>query len=91
MATIDGGSLRNAIPRESFATILVDGSQADEFKQHIQQLVSVIQTELVRTEPDLKVKLESVETPAKVMAAEAQTQLAECNLCRALWGDSHER
>jgi dipeptidase D len=75
VATIDGGSLRNAIPRESFATIVVDSSQAEEFTQHIQQLVSVIQAELVRTEPDLKVKLESVEAPGKVMAANAQTRL----------------
>ncbi len=75
VALIDGGSLRNAIPRESFSTILVDAEQADQFKQHLLQWVAVIQSELVRTEPDLKVKLESIAPPSKVMANAAQAQL----------------
>ena len=75
VASIDGGSLRNAIPRESFSTILVVAEQAGQFKQHMLNLVAVIQAELVRTEPDLKVKLESIAPPNKVMASDAQAQL----------------
>ncbi len=34
ISSIQGGSLRNAIPRESFATILVDHAEVDAFRRH---------------------------------------------------------
>ncbi|MFK7768652.1 MAG: aminoacyl-histidine dipeptidase [Mariniblastus sp.] len=80
IATIDGGSLRNAIPRESFATVVVDSDQADEFKKHVAELVAVIQKELVRTEPDLMVTLEPTEAPEKAMDPKGQI-----NLVRAIY------
>jgi dipeptidase D len=75
IGSIDGGSLRNAIPRESFATVVVAASKADEFKKHVATLVGIIQTELIRTEPDLMVSLEPAESPAKVMNLESQKNL----------------
>jgi len=73
--SIDGGSLRNAIPRESFATVVVAADKADAFKQQTASLVGVIQAELVRTEPDLMVSLEPTDLPDKVMVLESQQQL----------------
>ncbi len=72
IATIDGGSLRNAIPRESFATIIIDEDQTESFKQHLRELFAVIAAELVRTEPNLAINLEAIEIPAKVMNPEFQ-------------------
>ena len=80
VATIDGGSLRNAIPRESFATVIVDEDQADEFKQNIAAMVAVIQKELTRTEPDLMVTLEPTDLPEKAMDPNGQN-----NLIRAIY------
>lgn len=77
ISEIDGGSLRNAIPRESFATVVVDESQAENFKQQIADEFKTIQLELIRTEPDLTVKIEPVDLPAKVMEAGAQTKLQQ--------------
>ncbi len=75
ISSIDGGSLRNAIPRESFATIVVDEAKADQFSENVQKLVAIIQAELVRTEPDLSVKLEPTDLPAKVMDETSQQNL----------------
>ena len=77
IASIDGGSLRNAIPRESFATVVVDSDKADEFKLHVANLVSIIQTELIRTEPDLKVTIQAAEAPTEVMDSETQVKLTQ--------------
>ena len=77
IGSIDGGSLRNAIPRESFATVVVDSEKADDFKLHVANLVSIIQTELIRTEPDLKVTIQTTETPAAVMNRETQIKLVQ--------------
>ena len=77
ISSIDGGSLRNAIPRESFATVVVDADKADEFKLHVANLVSIIQTELIRTEPELKVAIEAAETQAEVMDLETQIKLTQ--------------
>jgi dipeptidase D len=77
IAEIDGGSLRNAIPRESFATVVVDADQPDEFKQHIATLVGIIQTELIRTEPELMVSLEPTQTPAKIMDGASTNKLIQ--------------
>ncbi|MFT7629129.1 MAG: dipeptidase D [Mariniblastus sp.] len=75
--SIDGGSLRNAIPRESFATVVVAADQTDAFKQQIASLVGIVQTELVRTEPNLMVSVEPVELTGQVMDLSAQTRLAQ--------------
>lgn len=77
IAAIDGGSLRNAIPRESFATIVVDADRTDEFKQHIATLVATIQAELIRTEPDFMVALEPTSAPPQVMDGASQNKLVQ--------------
>ncbi len=77
VGSIDGGSLRNAIPRESFATVVVDTEKADQFKLHVADLFSIIQNELIRTEPDLTVTIESAEMPNTVMDVEGQTKLIQ--------------
>ena len=77
IGSIDGGSLRNAIPRESFATVVVDSDKADDFKMHVANLVSMIQTELIRTEPDLKVTIQASDAPAGVMDSQTQAKLIQ--------------
>ena len=77
IATIDGGSLRNAIPRESFATAIVDADKTNDFKQHVANLVAAIQSELVRTEPDFMVSLEPTDSPAGVMDSASQNKLVQ--------------
>ncbi len=73
--SIDGGSLRNAIPRESFATVVVDADKTVSFKQHVSDSVTVIQSELVRTEPGLMVSIEPTQSAGLAMDAESQARL----------------
>lgn len=67
IAELNGGGLRNAIPRESVATIVVDKVQNEAFQFEFQQLVKTIQHELAVTEPQLVITLENIATPKRVM------------------------
>jgi dipeptidase D len=57
LSSINGGSLRNAIPRESFATICIPSDKVNSLKEDMQKLVSIVKTELKMVEPDLSISL----------------------------------
>ncbi|MFN7845875.1 MAG: aminoacyl-histidine dipeptidase [Bacteroidota bacterium] len=69
IATIDGGSLRNAIPRESVATICVNENSKNAFEQLFHQLMSEIKEENRITDPLLTIELANAETPLQAMDA----------------------
>jgi dipeptidase D len=63
-----GGSLRNAIPRESVATVIIAEVYDEAFVYDMQQIVNDIKTELKTTEPNLEVFFEKLDSaPDKVM------------------------
>ncbi|SEL85448.1 dipeptidase D [Aquimarina amphilecti] len=64
---IKGGSLRNAIPRESFATIVVDTIQAEAFEFETSELITTIKKELSLVDPSLSIELKQVDLPSNVM------------------------
>jgi len=67
ISEIDGGSLRNAIPRESNAKVAIDAIHEEAFKTEIDLLAKTIQKELKTMEPDLKVVISKIDTPEKIM------------------------
>lgn len=73
IAEIHGGSLRNAIPRESLAKVIIASVYDEAFVFDMQQIVNEIKTELKATEPNLEVVFEKLKkTPSKVMPPMAQ-------------------
>lgn len=75
LAGIDGGSLRNAIPREAFGVIALHESDTAGFERLVKETAAIIKAELAATEPDLKVVLEKAELTALVMDADTQQNL----------------
>ncbi len=67
VSEIDGGSLRNAIPRESNATISIDTIHEEVFISEINHIINDIKAELITMEPNLVVDIKSIETPKRVM------------------------
>lgn len=67
IAKIEGGSLRNAIPRESQAVIMVPKYHLTRFKELITQLTATYQAEYRATDPSLEVVLQTANKPEKVM------------------------
>ncbi len=77
IASIDGGSLRNAIPRESVATVVVDTVQQEAFEFEFNTLSKTIQKEFETLEPSLEIELSQVNLPAKVMELGVQEGLTK--------------
>ncbi|KAB1158306.1 aminoacyl-histidine dipeptidase [Tenacibaculum aiptasiae] len=67
VSEINGGSLRNAIPRESFATVVIDSISKEPFLFEIHELINSIKAEFATLEPNLAIELTPTETPNKVM------------------------
>ena len=81
ISSINGGSLRNAIPRESVADVVIPKTFDESFVFDMQQIVKEIKLEFATTEPKLEILFEKLEeTPNKVMP-----QMAQHFLLRALY------
>lgn len=67
ISEINGGSLRNAIPRESMAIITVDAIHEEAFVLESNLLVNSVKTELKTMEPELEVIISKCESPKFIM------------------------
>lgn len=75
IAQIDGGSLRNAIPRESVATVVFRADKEDLLMNLLNALSETIKKEFKTMEPDLKIVFSETEFPKNVMPFDAQVQI----------------
>ena len=67
ISEINGGSLRNAIPRESAATIIVDNISKEPFLFETNELINNIKEEFSTLETNLMIELQEVTSPKMVM------------------------
>ncbi|PKA96854.1 dipeptidase D [Flavobacteriaceae bacterium MAR_2009_75] len=75
ISEIEGGSLRNAIPRESIAKIVLLKNQSDAFKTAMHEWAETIKAELKNQEPNLEISLEEINLPKMVMGLGCQERL----------------
>ncbi len=66
IASIDGGSLRNAIPRESVAELAILAAHKDSFMEFIAERNAVIKNEKGSTDPNLNLSAVFIPTPETV-------------------------
>jgi dipeptidase D len=74
VSAIDGGGLRNAIPRESFAIVAVPSAQRSSLDAFTERYAKTLHAEYHSTDPGLKVMAEPVALPNQVAALAFQTQ-----------------
>ena len=67
VADIQGGSLRNAIPRESFVTITVPEGKAEELAAFVSQFETMKKEQFAAVEPEMSITIVPAEMPAQVM------------------------
>jgi dipeptidase D len=68
VSEINGGSLRNAIPREGFAAIAVPSAKASEFEAFVKEYAATVQKELSGADPGVKIEISATDAPAKAIA-----------------------
>lgn len=73
--SIDGGSLRNAIPRESVAVVTCSANDLAAIHAVIEEMNGVFKNEYAHTDPHLNVISERTENPKLVMNAVFHDQL----------------
>jgi len=72
---IDGGSLRNAIPRESFAIVTVPAAGEKEFLECVKEYDKIFKNEFLSIDPGIKLEAKPAEIPESVMDKVSQDKL----------------
>ena len=75
LASVDGGSLRNAIPRESHAVITIPENKVSEFKTYISEISKIVKNEISMVDPDAEIMIEETEMPSEIFTLESQNTL----------------
>jgi dipeptidase D len=75
LSYLQGGNLRNAIPRESFAIILIPSGKKEQLTIELNLFRAEMENELILKEPKFKIALESTDLPDSVLAKESQSTL----------------
>lgn len=84
LASIDGGSLRNAIPRESFAVVVVPEVHEQAFLDYLKEYAQIAAAELASTEPTLKMEASATDMPSSLI-----DNITQDNLLNALYACPH--
>ncbi len=77
ISTIDGGGLRNAIPRESSATIALAEKDKDAFEKYVLELNTKYKTEYKDTDPNLIISAETTTRPKNCLAKDFQKKFLQ--------------
>lgn len=75
LASIDGGSLRNAIPREAFAIITVPEEGVDDIIEFVKECEEIFIEEFAGVEEKISFAVDQVELPTGLIPEEVQDDL----------------
>ena len=77
LSSLKGGSLRNAIPRESFAEIVIETDQLETGMKRFEEVAGILKESFSGIEPDLTIQIEQKEDFEKVLTIQDQNALLE--------------
>ncbi|MBQ3605060.1 MAG: aminoacyl-histidine dipeptidase [Muribaculaceae bacterium] len=81
LVEIEGGNLRNAIPRAASAVIGVDKATKEDVRIAFNNYIADVEFEYAGVEPDLKLTLESVDTPQQCIDNDTAEKLINALYC----------
>ena len=84
LSEIDGGNLRNAIPRAAHAVVGIHTSHKEAVRVALNHFIADVQNEYAGIEPTLEITMESVDTPSFCIDAETSN-----NIIRAVYSAPH--
>ncbi|MFQ5769649.1 MAG: aminoacyl-histidine dipeptidase [bacterium] len=82
LASLTGGNMHNAIPREAFASVVVSSGDKETFEQKLKEQIEAIQVEFKFAEPDMNLAMTTVDNADKVF--DEKTTQSVLNLLNAL-------
>jgi dipeptidase D len=75
VSKVEGGSLRNAIPRESFALVGIAAAHISDLLATVAEHEVIIKREYATTDPSLDINVKRVDSPAKVWNGDWQRNI----------------
>lgn len=75
ISQFEGGNLRNAIPREAFANIIVPSRFSSEFNSFVKKFNNMVKDEFKFAEPKLLVSYQTTELPSSLIDLSTQERL----------------
>jgi dipeptidase D len=81
VADLNGGNLRNAIPREAFSTIVFDKTAIVAVKGWIDNFYTTLKDEFGDLEKDLKISVKEADIPVAVMDEESKKKFLNALTC----------
>lgn len=75
IAAMDGGSLRNAIPREINVDFVVAQKNIEQVKAVVKRFQNVLKADHIETDPNMSLTLESIDVPKDVLPRLLQTKI----------------
>jgi len=75
ISSIDGGSLRNAIPRESVSEFIIPENEANNMESFIKEIEKEFNAEYKTTDPHLSISIEKTSGDKKVLQKGFQSKL----------------
>ncbi len=75
LASINGGGMRNAIPREAEAVVVIPASYANDFQKSVYKYEEIFNNELSIVEPDLSLSIEKADLPSTIIDIQTQNNL----------------
>ncbi len=75
LSALDGGNLRNAIPREAYAVVAVPQHHCEAFEHRFAAFATDVKAEFHATEPNFSLSLVATDAQADVLTEEAQRRL----------------
>lgn len=81
LVSFEGGSLRNAIPREAFATVTIPAEEADVMWELASDYLDTLRTEYKDIEEGISLTLEKCALPTHVVPEEIQDALVNAIEC----------
>jgi dipeptidase D len=77
LSEINGGGMRNAIPREAYAVIVVPGENVDQLKKAVKRYESIYKSEFSVVDPDIHFEVEETELPKSLIEERIQDDMID--------------
>ncbi|MEA3494919.1 MAG: aminoacyl-histidine dipeptidase [Bacteroidota bacterium] len=84
IAYIEGGNLRNAIPREAYAIVTIPSANTSDFENCVNDFDKTYKNEISSVDPDVKLKATLTDMPEKIIDENTQN-----GLLNGLYGCPH--
>ncbi|MDR2065590.1 MAG: aminoacyl-histidine dipeptidase [Prevotellaceae bacterium] len=77
LASIEGGNIRNAIPREAVAVVAIEKNREEELNNIVNEFQKIIKSEYAGTDKKLKILVEKTKKPEEIIDKKTQTALTD--------------